>query len=129
MMSQCLMVSKTKFQHSVTATFFFSRFSVKALFLCDHFVKILIKLRFFGFFSLVQRMSVEQRINLKFLVRLGKSPTEALKLLQEVYGDDPLSRTHVFDWHRRFKEAREKMEDDHRSGRPSTSRTDEMLSM
>ena len=33
MMSQCLMVSKTKFQHSVTTTFFFSRFSVKAIFL------------------------------------------------------------------------------------------------
>ena len=31
MMSQCLMVSKTKFQHSVTTTFFFARFSVKAL--------------------------------------------------------------------------------------------------
>jgi len=31
MMSQFLMVSKTKFQHSVTNTFFFARFSVKAL--------------------------------------------------------------------------------------------------
>jgi len=31
MMPQCLMVSKTKFQHSVTTTFFFARFSVKAL--------------------------------------------------------------------------------------------------
>ena len=31
MMSQCLTVSKTKFQHSVTTTFFFARFSVKAL--------------------------------------------------------------------------------------------------
>ena len=30
-MSQCHMVSKTKFQHSVTTTFFFARFSVKAL--------------------------------------------------------------------------------------------------
>ena len=37
-------------------------------------------------------MSVEQRINLKFLVRLGKTPTEALKLLQEVSGDDTMSR-------------------------------------
>ena len=48
-------------------------------------------------------MSVEQRITLKFLVRLGKTPTEALKLLQEVYGDDTMSRTRVFDWLRRFK--------------------------
>ena len=70
-------------------------------------------------------MSVEQRINLKFLVRLGKTPTEALKLLQEVHGDDTMSRTRLFEWHRRFKEGREEAEDDHTSERPSTSRTDE----
>ena len=70
-------------------------------------------------------MSIEQRINLKFLVRLGKTPTKALKLLQEVNGDDTMSRTRPFEWHRRFKEGREEVEDDHRSGRPSTSRTDE----
>jgi len=70
-------------------------------------------------------MSIEQRINLKFLVSLGKTLTEALKLLQEVYGDDTMSGTHLFEWHRRFKEGREEVEDDHRSGRPSTSRTEE----
>ena len=43
-------------------------------------------------------MSVEQRINLKFLVRLGKTPTKALNLLQEVYGDDTMSRTRLFEW-------------------------------
>ena len=69
-------------------------------------------------------MSVEQRINLKFLVRLGQTPTEALKLLQKVYGDDTMSRTCLLEWHRRFKEGREEVEDDHTSGRPSTSRTD-----
>ena len=68
-------------------------------------------------------MSVEQQINPKFLVRLEKTPTEALKLLQEVYGDDTMSRTRPFERHRRFKEEREKVEDDHKSGRPSTSRT------
>ena len=70
-------------------------------------------------------MSMEQRINLKFLVRLEKPPTEALKLLQEVYSDDTMSRTRLFEWHRRLKEGREEVEDDHRSGRPSTSSTDE----
>ena len=70
-------------------------------------------------------MSVEQRINLKFLVRLRKTPTEALKLLQEVYGDDLMSRTRLFEWYRTFKEGRKEVEDDHRSGRPSTNTTDE----
>ena len=80
---------------------------------------------FWLFFSLVQRMSVEQQINLKFLVRLGKTPTVALTLLQEVYGNDTMSRTRLFEWHRRFKEGREEVENDQRSGMPSTSRTDE----
>ena len=119
--SQCRTVSKTKFQHSVTTTFFFARFSVKGLSLRP-FCENLIKLRSFGFFfPLVRRMSVEQPINLKFLVRLGKTPTEALKLLQEVYGDD-MSKTRLFEWLMRF---REDEEDDHTSRRISTSRTDE----
>ena len=54
-----------------------------------------------------------------------KTPTETLKLLQEVYCFDTKSRTCLFEWHRRFKERREQVEDDHMSGRPSTSRTDE----
>ena len=66
-------------------------------------------------------MSVEQPINLKFLVHLGKTSTEALKLLQKVYGDDTMSRNCLFEWHRRFKEERQEMKDDHSSGRPSTA--------
>ena len=42
-----------------------------------------------------------------------------------VITDDTISRTRLFEWHRRFKEGREKVKDDHKSGRPSTSRTDE----
>lgn len=68
-------------------------------------------------------MTTEQRINLKFLVRLGKSPSDALRMLQEVYGDEAMSRSRVFEWYKRFKEGREDVEDDSRSGRPSTSRT------
>ena len=37
-------------------------------------------------------MSIEQRINLKFLIRLGKTPTETFNLLQEVYEDVTMSR-------------------------------------
>ena len=70
-------------------------------------------------------MSIEQRINLKFLVRLGKTPTETFNLLQEVYGDATMSRTRIFEWHKRFREGREDVEDDPKSGRPTTSRTNE----
>jgi len=48
-------------------------------------------------------MNKEQRINLKFLVRFEKTPTETLKLLQEVYGDDTMSRSRVLNGTRGFK--------------------------
>ena len=41
-------------------------------------------------------MGTEQRTNLKFLVRLGKTPSEALGLLQQVYGDETMSHSRVF---------------------------------
>ena len=44
-------------------------------------------------------------------------------MLQEVYGDETMSRSHVFEWHKWFKEGREDVKGDSRSGRPSTSRT------
>ena len=68
-------------------------------------------------------MSIEQRINLKFLIRLGKTPTETFNLLQEVYRDATMSRTRIFEWHKRLREGREDVKDDPRSGRPTTSRT------
>ena len=44
-----------------------------------------------------------QRTNLKFLVRLGKSPTEALSMLQQVYKEHTMFRTTVFLSHKRLK--------------------------
>ena len=75
-------------------------------------------------FANVSSTKMEQRINLKFLVKLKKTPTECLKLLKEVYGEDMMSRTQIFEWHKRFKHGREEVEDDPKSGRPSTSKTD-----
>jgi len=40
---------------------------------------------------------IEQRINLKFLVKLEKSATESVRLLTDVCGDDVMSRPRVFD--------------------------------
>ena len=66
---------------------------------------------------------MEQRINLKFLVKLGKGPTDCLKLLQEVYGEATMSRARLFEWHKRFTSGREEVEDDPKSGWPSTTKT------
>ncbi|KAJ8944425.1 hypothetical protein NQ318_002121 [Aromia moschata] len=63
----------------------------------------------------------------EFLVKLGKTFTETYVMLKEVYGNECLSRTPIFEWFKRFKEGRETTEDDPRPGRPSTSKTDENI--
>nr|CAH7743651.1 unnamed protein product [Callosobruchus chinensis] len=49
------------------------------------------------------------------------------QLLKEVFGDNCMSRTRVFEWHKRFSEGREEVEDDERTGRPVTSRIEENI--
>lgn len=69
--------------------------------------------------------SLEQRYAIKFCVKLNKTYTETHGLLKEAYGDQVLSRAQVNLWHRAFKEGREDAEDKQRSGRPSTTQTEE----
>ena len=69
-------------------------------------------------------VNVEQRVNAKLCVKLGKSDTATYDLLKKVYGDECLSRTHVLEWFKRFKEEREELGDDQCPARPSTSKID-----
>jgi hypothetical protein len=68
---------------------------------------------------------LEQRINIKFCAKLGKSASETLQLLKEAYGAAAMKKTMVFEWHKRFKGGRDDVKDDERSGRPRSRRTDE----
>ncbi|XP_058810647.1 protein GVQW3-like [Phymastichus coffea] len=72
-------------------------------------------------------VKIEQRIVVKFHMKLGKTATETYNLLKQVYGNECLSRPRVFEWFKRFQDGREGVEDDSRSGRPSTSKTDENI--
>lgn len=63
-------------------------------------------------------MSFEQRANIKFCFKLGKTFTETHQMMKQVYGDDCLSRSRIHEWFKRFQEGREDLEDDERSGRP-----------
>ena len=45
-------------------------------------------------------------------------------MLQQAYGEDCLSRTQCHEWYQRFKSGRTSIEDDPKSGRPSTSMDD-----
>ena len=64
-------------------------------------------IEFFGDRKFSCRMTIEQRINIKFCVKLGKTATETLKMLRDVYGASSMSRTRVFEWHKRFVEGGE----------------------
>ena len=66
----------------------------------------------------------EQRFAVKFCVTLGKSTTEMFAMLNTAYGDVAMKRATCFRWHKRFKNGRLSVEDDERSGRPSTSTDD-----
>ncbi|KAJ8960885.1 hypothetical protein NQ318_020184 [Aromia moschata] len=70
---------------------------------------------------------MEQRVNLKFFVKLGKTFTEAYAMVKEVYRNECLFRLQIFEWFKRFKEGRETTEDDPRPERPSTSKTNENI--
>jgi len=72
--------------------------------------------------GIMLNVNVEQRANVKFCVKLGKSATETYYLLKKVNGDECLSHTQVFEWFKRFEEGREEIGDDQRPGRPSTSK-------
>src|SRR5258705_2443891 len=62
---------------------------------------------------------------MKFCVKLGKSATETFILIQQTFGGDSLSKSQDLRWHKSFKDGREDVADEPRSGRPSTSRIDE----
>jgi hypothetical protein len=67
--------------------------------------------------------NLQQRINIKFCVKIGKSATEKLTLVTVAYGEYGMKKSSVFEWHMRLKEGRD-MQDDPRSGQPKTQRTD-----
>ena len=61
---------------------------------------------------------------IKFLAKKGLNAIDIHEELVSVYGDDCCSRSTVERWTREFRMGRESLEDDDRSGRPSTSTTD-----
>ena len=84
-------------------------------------------LRAVGCYKTVSSSRMEQQIHLKFLIKLRKTPTECFKLLKKVYGKDVMSRTQIFEWHKRFEKGREEVENDPKTERPFTTRTYENI--
>ncbi|GFU79594.1 protein GVQW3 [Trichonephila clavipes] len=68
--------------------------------------------------------NTDQRICIKFCFELGKTGPETYEMMKTAFGDESCS---VFDWFRRFKEGRQSVNSDPRSGRPSTSRNEDKI--
>jgi len=66
--------------------------------------------------------NLEQRINITFCVKIGKSASETLALLTVAYGEYAMKKSSVFEWHRLFKDGLD-VPDDPGTGQPKTQRT------
>ncbi|XP_018577078.1 putative uncharacterized protein FLJ37770 [Anoplophora glabripennis] len=72
----------------------------------------------------MEKQNFEQRVAIKCCARLGETASETYAKIVKLHGDSALSRAQVFRWHKEFKEGRESVEDQARSGRPVEVRTD-----
>jgi len=70
-------------------------------------------------------MNHEQSINMKFCFKLQKSAKQTYEMFKLVYGDAALNMKTVYMWFERFRNGCESVEGEERSGRPSTSKTQE----
>jgi len=75
----------------------------------------------------MSELELEQRWNIKFLVKLGKSGNEIREMLVQVHGDNAMKKTAVYKQVKHFSEGRESVTDEERSGWPATSRTEENI--
>jgi len=73
----------------------------------------------------MEKRNLEQCCAIKFCVKLNENITEMYEKLKGAYGEHALSRTRVFRWYKAFLDGRESVEDEPRSGRPCTSKTDD----
>ncbi|XP_067123871.1 protein GVQW3-like [Centruroides vittatus] len=70
---------------------------------------------------------METRAVIKYLTKKGLTPSQIKADMDEVLGESTPSYTIVKEWTALFKSGRESVEDDPRSGRPSTAVTEENI--
>ena len=71
--------------------------------------------------------TLEERYAIKFCFKLGQNPTETYGMFQTAFGQSCMNRASFFEWHKRFKEARESVEDDERCGRSKEVNAPELI--
>jgi hypothetical protein len=66
----------------------------------------------------------ETRGVIRFLFAEGVKPVEIIRRMQAQYGDNCLTRSKIYEWTDHFKKGKTSVCDEDRSGRTSTSRTE-----
>ena len=69
----------------------------------------------------MSELELEQRTNIKFIVKTGKSGKEIREIFGQVYGDNDMKKTAVYKFLKSFSEGRGSVTDEERSGRSATS--------
>ena len=78
-------------------------------------------------FSAKMTERLGQRYCIKFCQKLGDSQVETIRKIQRVFSDNAMGITQIKEWYNRFKDVRTSVESDAHSGRPLTSRNDELI--
>ena len=71
--------------------------------------------------------TLEERYTIKFCFKLRKNANEAYGVLQTAFGASCMNQGSVFEWHKRFKEGRESVQDDERCGRSKEVNRPELI--
>ena len=69
----------------------------------------------------------EQRVCITFCFLVGKTAAETVTTLREAFKEEALGQVRAYKWFSWFKRGDMSLKDQPRSGRPSTSRTDENI--
>jgi hypothetical protein len=68
---------------------------------------------------------LEQQINIKFCVKLGKNASDTCAMLSKAYEGEVMITSSVLEWYKQFKEGHENLKNEERSDHPRFHKTDE----
>ena len=71
--------------------------------------------------------TLEEQYAIQLCFKLGKNTTESYGILQTAFPPSCMNQASVFEWHKRFKEARESVRDDERYGRCKEVNTPQLI--
>ena len=75
----------------------------------------------------MQSDTLEERYAIKLWFKLGKNAAETYGMLHTAFGWTCIIRASVFEWHKRFKEAKESMRDEGMCGGNKDVNTPEFI--